>query len=218
MMKLQLTEKQNIWFCSDPHYDHAGLVRGTSNWEGLRGTRDFRTLREHNANLVNNINKVVKLDDVLFCLGDWSFGGYKTGDNVENVGKFRQRINCDNVHLIYGNHDTEIRKDYRLQSYFSTVQDYLELQVAIQYPGKAQGIKAIKQHIVMCHYAMRVWNKSHHNSFHLYGHSHGSLEHTPHGKSMDVGFDTHPEFRPYSFQEIYDILDSREKLLLDHHE
>ncbi len=35
------------------------------------------------------------------------------------------------------------------------------------------------QPIVICHYAMRVWNRSHHGAWHLYGHSHGNLPDTP---------------------------------------
>lgn len=31
------------------------------------------------------------------------------------------------------------------------------------------------QRIVLCHYAMRVWNHSSHGAWHLYGHSHGRL-------------------------------------------
>jgi calcineurin-like phosphoesterase family protein len=30
--------------------------------------------------------------------------------------------------------------------------------------------------ITLCHYSLRVWPKSHYNSWHLYGHSHGYLE------------------------------------------
>ena len=31
------------------------------------------------------------------------------------------------------------------------------------------------QLVVLCHYAMRVWDRSHYGSWHLYGHSHGNL-------------------------------------------
>jgi calcineurin-like phosphoesterase family protein len=41
--------------------------------------------------------------------------------------------------------------------------------------------------VVLCHYAMRTWNKSHYNSWQLYGHSHGGL--APWGKQHDVGLD-----------------------------
>jgi hypothetical protein len=35
------------------------------------------------------------------------------------------------------------------------------------------------QPIVLCHYAMRVWNRSHHGAWHLYGHSRGNLPAAP---------------------------------------
>jgi len=55
------------------------------------------------------------------------------------------------------------------------------------------------QSIIMCHYCMRVWPRSHYNTWHLYGHSHGGLE--PIGKSMDVGVDVWG-FRPIALYEV----------------
>ena len=60
-----------------------------------------------------------------------------------------------------------------------------------------------KQRIVLCHYAMRVWNASHYGAWQLYGHSHGTLP--PIGKQYDVGVDNN-NFAPISFEEL------REKL------
>ena len=69
---------------------------------------------------------------------------------------------------------------------------------------------------------MRVWNKSHHGAYHLYGHSHDSMEDKEWGKSMDVGVDSAfrilGEYRPFSFDEIKGILDKRELYTIDHHE
>jgi calcineurin-like phosphoesterase family protein len=50
---------------------------------------------------------------------------------------------------------------------------------------------------------MRVWNKSHLNSWQLYGHSHGDLD--PIGKQYDVGVDSN-DFKPLSYEEIEDII------------
>ena len=213
MIKLQLNDKQNIFFCSDPHYNHKGIVKGTSNWDDVSVCRNFLTVEDHNNTLVNNINNTVGKNDTLFCLGDWNFGNYKEGENVNGTIEFRNKLLCQNIHLILGNHDTEIRKSDVLQSYFSSVQDYLELRVSI--PSKEQGVKARKQMIVMCHYSLRSWNKMHRGSYMLYGHSHGSLQ--GEGKSMDVGFDCHNEFRPFSFNEIDNILKNKEIIETDHH-
>ena len=63
------------------------------------------------------------------------------------------------------------------------------------------------QYIVICHYAMKTWAKSHYNSWQLFGHSHGELKGV--GKQMDIGVDTH-NFYPYSFNEIKRIMSKKE--------
>jgi calcineurin-like phosphoesterase family protein len=232
-MKLQLTPKQNIFFSSDTHFNHAGIVRGTSNWEGKRGCRDFDTLEDHDNTLIKNINDVVGENDILFLLGDFSFGSYKDRDNVENIKKYRRKINSKYVHLLTGNHDQEIRKNVDgVQELFSSVQPYLEVSISLY--TREQKVKAKKYQIILSHYAFRVWNNSYRGSWMLYGHSHGSLdEFTPYNsnpqwvgdqyyvkniRTMDVGVDTHPEFRPYSFAELQEIMDRRDVLLdVDHH-
>ena len=67
-----------------------------------------------------------------------------------------------------------------------------------------------------------------------YGHSHGNLDeftsltansdwigdqyYTKSYRTMDVGFDTHPEFRPYNFQELKEIMERRNVTIeVDHH-
>jgi len=62
------------------------------------------------------------------------------------------------------------------------------------------------QYIVACHYAMRVWPRSHYNSWQLYGHSHGKLE--PIGKQWDVGVDNN-NFTPVSFEQLKVIMSNR---------
>lgn len=59
------------------------------------------------------------------------------------------------------------------------------------------------QYVVVCHYAMRTWPKSHYNSWQLYGHSHGSL--LPLGKQWDIGVDNN-NFYPVSFEKIKEIM------------
>lgn len=233
-MKLQISKRQNVFFCSDPHYHHAGLVKGTSFWEDTSRCRPFDDLKSHDDTLVENINKTVRENDVLFCLGDWSFGNYKDNEAVEKITEFRNRINCKNVHLILGNHDQEIRANIdNVREIFSSVNEYLEVVIIERSPTE-RGVKPLKQHIVMFHYAIRSWHHSHRGAWMLYGHSHGSLdEFTPltanpqwigdqyfikNYRTMDVGFDTHPEFRPYSYDELKQIMQTRcVELEIDHH-
>jgi calcineurin-like phosphoesterase family protein len=214
-MKIQINNKQNIFFCSDPHYGHSGIVLGTSNWDDKRGCRPFETIEDMNKTLVNNINSLVGEDDVLFCLGDWSFGSYKTGENITNIRKFREQLKCKNIHLIFGNHDTEIisNKD-NAKDLFSSTAYYREI-IVIEQPLN-QKEKAVKQKIVLSHYSHRVWNNMQSGAWMLFGHSHGNLIGVE-GKSIDVGFDTN-YLKPYSYQKIKDIMSIKQIAKLDHHE
>lgn len=68
---------------------------------------------------------------------------------------------------------------------------------------------------------MRVWYGSHKGFYHAYGHSHASLEKSPYGKSMDVGIDNAykltGEYRPFSVDEVVNLLDKRSIEFPDHH-
>lgn len=213
-MKIQINNKQNIFFCSDPHYGHSGIVMGTSNWDNKNGCRPFQTIKDHDKVLVDNINSVVGEDDVLFCLGDWSFGSYKTGENVSNIRKFREQLACKNIHLLFGNHDNEVASDRDgSKDLFASTAHYREI-IIIEQPLN-QKEKALKQKIVLSHYSHRVWNNMHNGAWMLFGHSHGNLKGVE-GKSMDVGFDTN-DLKPYSYQEIKRIMSKKENASLDHH-
>lgn len=197
---------KNIWITSDTHYDHKNIVRGVSSWEDKEiSCRDFKTLEEYNEAIVNNINKIVAQDDILYHLGDWAMGG------EESIYNFRKRIVCREIILIRGNHDKHIKvsnfwKGIGASTNFSLVTDTLEVS-----HGKTK--------FFMSHYSHQVWPKSHRGVLHLFGHSHDSIKGV--GKSMDVGLDAAKrilgEYRPFSVEEVISILSKKEVSYLDHH-
>lgn len=216
-LKIAIEKNQSqsvkIWFTSDTHYQHAGICRGTTHWRTknengdlvipLSAVRDFDLLDEMNDSIVKNINDVVGPNDILFHLGDWSFGG------IENVTLFREKINCKNIHLILGNHDHHIDSDKnQIRKLFNSVNSYLELTISI----KSQDSKKDKSHkLVLCHYPIISWNNMLRGSIMLHGHQHLKGESRfGNGKRIDVGMCGHPEFRPYALDEILDLLDGIE--------
>ena len=196
----------NIWFTSDTHWGHKNIVKGCSDWGDLSRCRNFETQKEHDETIVKNINRVVGYDDILYHLGDWSFGG------DDNIWRFRQRINCRIIHLVGGNHDHLIRKNKILSTdkglinakdLFTTYHELYEKKIAGRYD------------IVFCHYAMETWHKASKGAWMLHGHSHGGLTKSPY-KKMDVGIDCHPEFRPFHLEEVKEFMST--KKLITHHE
>ena len=202
----------NIWFTSDPHFGHTNIVLGTSKWDKTERCRKFETIEDHNQALIQGINKHVKYDDVLYCLGDWSFGG------IENVLKFRSQINCSNIHLVLGNHDHHIANNksingLELRSLFTSVSKRIDKVIG----GES---------FVLHHYALRTWDRAHHGTIHLYGHSHDTLPDYTDGKGnkykcTDVGVDVAirelGEPRPYHVEEIFQMMKNRVDLRVDHH-
>lgn len=229
-MKITLQPGENLFFCSDPHFNHKNLCRGVSTWPKtninyfLKATRNFQTLEDMNNELVYRINRVVGPNDHLFCLGDWSFGG------IEQIYKFRKQINCKNIYLILGNHDHHIEKGRALpveegdywsidnngiksifpSEIFKWIGHYLELEVSKTINSYTVFTKTIKGKFILCHYPIVSWNGLKDKVIQLHGHEHFEDENIfgP-GKQMDVGFDGNPNFEPYSFEEVLNLMKER---------
>jgi calcineurin-like phosphoesterase family protein len=134
--------------------------------------RPFSSIEEMNEGLIANHNSVVSKNDVTIHAGDFCWLNKK-----EDVYKqYLNRLNGNHV-LLIGSHDH-------------------------WQPSSAHYIwrKRIEGNLIIVgHYAMRVWECSHYNSWHLFGHSHGRLE--GFGKSFDIGVDCH-NYYPWSWDEI----------------
>lgn len=138
--------------------------------------RPFKDAQEMTEVLVSRWNERVQQGDRVFVVGDFAFLTQADAQKVLN------RLNGDK-HLVRGNHD----------------------KVAVQLKGWGSirdlvDVKVDKDHVVLCHYPMRVWNKSHHGSLMLHGHSHGTLPPFC-NQSLDVGVDCW-DFRPVTLEEV----------------
>ena len=213
-MKLVLEKGQQLFFTSDTHYSHSNICSATTNWSVSDGyARKFDSLQDMNQRLVDNINNMVGENDILIHLGDWSFGGF---DKIE---EFRSQINCKNIHLVLGNHDHHIERNKEgIQRLFSSVQQYLELEVVRPFTKSMNE----KFKFVCMHYPIASWHNMNQGVIHLHGHVHlPSHLRVAEGKAMDVGVDGNG-LEPISLDEVFSIMKDRpiKKLALpkDHHE
>lgn len=203
-----------IWFTADTHFGHGNILGG--------GQRPFDSIDQMNARLIAAINDRVSCRDTLYVLGDFS---YRT--TVAEVLRLRERINCEHIRLIRGNHD----KDWGLleppardaarngrggakrgsgsaagatavapaDAPFEAVLDYFELK-----PGVCHGTR-----MVLSHYPMLSWNGKRRGSIQLHGHIHADRTYNERNCQRgvlryDVGVDANG-YAPVSRDDILDF-------------
>lgn len=179
-----------IWFTSDLHFSHKKIVEYTN-----RGV--FTSQEKHDDDIVQLWNSQVSKHDIVYELGDFVFNCRDLAEWQKVVSRLNGRI----IH-IKGNHDSsKVLRDSGHEWY------------------DLKRVKVGKQHIVLCHFAMRVWDMYHHGAWHLYGHSHGSLPGV--GRSIDVGLDSaynvFGEHRFFTMEDLQELIMSKDIVFHDHH-
>ena len=173
-----------IWFTSDHHFAHANIIKYCN--------RSFDTVQEMDTKLISLWNSVVGDEYIVYYVGDFTLG------NIHYFKKCIMELNGQ-VKILPGSHDyrwlAEFHPKYTSRSGLPV--KLLPPLISLEFPELGDGKHP--QVIVLCHYAMRVWDRSHHGAWHLYGHSHGSLP--GQGLSFDVGVDCN-EFKPISLEQV----------------
>jgi calcineurin-like phosphoesterase family protein len=165
------------WFISDTHFGHKNVLE--------HDKRPFATIEEHDQTIIDNWNRVVGKNDVVYHLGDFNFRSPKTKDTDWYLNRLNGCIN-----IIWGNHDD--KHACKFQSRFASCHGILY--------KKIRG-----QKIHMCHYPIESWRACHHGSWMLHGHCHGKIST---GRKMDLGVNLH-NYTPVSFDQIAQIMSSR---------
>jgi calcineurin-like phosphoesterase family protein len=146
----------SYWFTADLHFNHTNVIKYANRpFRNAAGEPDVQMMNEA---LIERCNALVKPEDVLYILGDLALGPHP--ESISLV----KRLN-GKKHWVFGNHDKSLRKNPAMLALFESAQDFTEIKITI--PKSSQSI-------TLCHYAMKVWNKSHYGAWQLYGHSHGS--------------------------------------------
>lgn len=171
-----------IYFTSDHHFSHGNIIKYCN--------RPFSSVGEMDSVMVERWNWMVSPKDVVYHLGDFCLG------NQETAFEYFKRLNGQ-IYLVPGGHDKRwIRPNLC----------YTGPNCVVRMLPPLHTITLDKQVIVLCHYAMRVWDRSHYNSWQLHGHSHGGLPGV--GKQIDIGVDCW-DFYPVSLEEIKNVMENR---------
>lgn len=132
------------YFTADLHLGHANILKHCD--------RPYSSVEEMDEALIANWNSRVTDRDDVWIIGDFAFRAAVSAEvYLKNLKGHK--------HLVKGNHDHTWMKNLDVRRYFESVNEIAELRL----DGK---------HIVMCHYPMMSWNKSHYGSYLIYGHIH----------------------------------------------
>ena len=179
-------------FTSDLHFYHEHICSYNPRpW----------TNAENTERLIDIWNSQVRPGDTVYHHGDFSFLKAREVDRLEHLV---EALNGNKV-FILGNHDqielwSELRK--RNLSRVRSITD-------------SKWVKVNGKDIAMSHYPWEVWRNSHHGSWHLHGHCHGTMPQR--GKRLDVGIDNHPQHKLFTFEEIKAYMDAQEIWAPDGH-
>lgn len=181
-----------IFFSSDWHIGHQ------KNF--LYEPRGFSSIEEHDAQILKNCNEIVKPEDELWLLGDLVMG-----EDKKEWDSVFLNLNCQNIHYLQGNHETDNKMDIYDR-------DYL-----FEYHGYADTLKYSKYRIFyLCHYPTIVNNFNQEKEKFivcLFGHTHQKEKFYNNNPCMyHVGLDSHNCY-PVSIETIIkDVENFRSKL------
>ena len=172
-------------FIADTHFGHKNIL------EECRP--QFKSVDEMNSVIIENINRKMKKNDILYIVGDFAFR------SKQSPIEYLEAITTKKI-LIIGNHDRDWLKHFseeEIKQHF--------LGVYQQYSIKKNGIE-----LHFNHFPQLAWNRSHYfaQSFSICGHIHNARSSSvaaqlfPQVKcQLNAGVDINC-FEPVTFEEL----------------
>lgn len=171
-----------IWLTSDLHFCH--------DQEFVWRSRGYSSVEEMNREQIRKWNEVVQEEDEVWILGDLMLN-----DNVTGADCLRQLKG--HIHVVLGNHDTDVRAKI-----------YEDLGFTVQFGGR---LKYKKKKFALSHWPtitengeealwQRIWN--------LHGHTHSKVWWSQYSCCYNVNIDAHEGYPVNLDQIIEEIQDA----------
>jgi len=170
----------SVFVTADQHFGHANIIRFCN--------RSFANVGEMDQAMIDAWNEVVGPEDDVYHLGDFTL--------TDSLSPWVHALTFETLYIVPGGHDWRWLNDFRPAAFDYRV-EVLPPLFTLELPsgGKRPHV------VVLCHYPMLSWDRSHYGSLHLHGHSHGTIPddlggdtQLPPGKKrgrrIDVGVDS----------------------------
>lgn len=185
--------RERVFLTADQHVGHANIIEYCG--------RPFHSVEEMDAYVIEAWNETVPPDGIVYHVGDFTLG---------SLIHAKATLNELNGHIcvVPGSHDRwlepihcNVPTGLKTGSGHEVWKGEPLITVEFETDGKYPVV------LNLCHYAMRVWPRSHYGSYLAYGHSHGRLP--SEGRSMDVGVDA-IGYHPMQLGKFMEELDLKE--------
>ena len=150
------------FFTSDQHFGHDRIR--------IYCRRPFQNVDHMDIEMMKAWNEVVGQDDTIWHLGDFTLG------NLEAFLMYASRLN-GRINIVPGGHDYKWVGDWAHVMHTDGWRIPGTIDAWLYPPLHSLIIKRKGERpmpIVMCHYPMASWDRSHYGSLHLHGHVHNT--------------------------------------------
>jgi len=180
----------SVFVTADHHFGHANIIRFCS--------RPFANVTEMDQSMIDAWNAVVGPEDTVYHLGDFTL--------TDSLSPWVHALQFRKLLIVPGGHDHRWLKKFG-QPPGNRI-EILPPLVTLEFPSGEKRPNVV----VLCHYPMLSWDRSHYGSLHLHGHSHGTIPDdlsgdtqlppgNKKGRRIDVGVDSW-DFRPVVLEEL----------------
>lgn len=182
-------------------------------------TRGYKSAEDASKKIQDKINERVGKNDTLWYLGDMFLNA-----SDEQCLKWIDGLNCENINVIKGNHESNIYRLYKKEVLKQFGRDDIEVYPLkmgkITFYGNHLEIQLGKKNIVMNHFPIHSWNgMGGRKSWMIHGHSHNNDKtrnpNYPINNTFDCSWDWKCDV--WSFEEIEDIMSTKSIEIYDHH-
>jgi calcineurin-like phosphoesterase family protein len=163
---IEVDELNNIFITADQHFGHENIIKFCN--------RPFKTTEEMDKMLIENWNKTVGSDDIIYHLGDFTLGNFKIAKDY-----FKQLNGKIQVLGNHWHHDKRwLPKDYfgpLTLEYPDAIMDVGHVNiippiVVLELEGMGDNGRSLG--VTLCHYPLEIWDRKHYGAWHLHGHTH----------------------------------------------
>jgi len=192
----------SIFVTSDHHFGHENIIRFCN--------RPFADAQEMDQAMISKWNAIVGPGDIVYHLGDFTL--------TDNLSPWVSALTFGGLKIVPGGHDYRWLKRFDSERFGKKV-ELLPPLVTLEFPSG----KKWPHVVVLCHYPMLSWDRSHYGSLHLHGHSHGTILDSQsgdrqlppgqkQGRRIDIGVDSW-EFQPVPLEELLEVTPRSDSLL-----